>query len=44
MQRRIRDCFDRLVGHYQSEGGLELPVSAKLASGRSRTEPEARAA
>jgi SAM-dependent methyltransferase len=33
-QRRIRNCFDRLVRDYQSEDGLELPVSAKLASGR----------
>jgi hypothetical protein len=33
-QRRIRDCFDRLVRDYQSEDGLELPVSAKVASSR----------
>jgi SAM-dependent methyltransferase len=33
-QRRIRDCFDRLVRAYQDEDGLRLPVSAKLASGR----------
>jgi hypothetical protein len=33
-QRRIRDCFDRLVRDYQSEDGLELPVSAKVTSGR----------
>jgi SAM-dependent methyltransferase len=33
-QRRIRDCFDRLVRDYQSKRGLEIPVSAKVASGR----------
>ena len=33
-RRRIRDSFDRLVREYQREGVLELPVSAKLASGR----------
>ena len=33
-RRRIRDSFDRLVREYQREGILELPVSAKLASGR----------
>lgn len=33
-QRRIRNCFDRLVCDYQDEDVLELPVSAKLASGR----------
>jgi hypothetical protein len=33
-RRRIRASFDRLVREYQCEDGLELPVSAKLASGR----------
>ena len=33
-RRRIRDCFDRLVREYERDGVLELPVSAKLASGR----------
>ena len=33
-QRRIRDSFDRLVRAYEREEALELPVSAKLASGR----------
>ena len=33
-RRRIRDSFDRLVRKYQREDVLELPVSAKLASGR----------
>jgi hypothetical protein len=33
-RRRIRDSFDRLVREYQREDALELPVSAKLASGR----------
>jgi ubiquinone/menaquinone biosynthesis C-methylase UbiE len=34
MRRRIRDHFDRLVAEYQHDDGLEVPVSAKLASGR----------
>ena len=33
-QRQIRDAFDRLIGDYMRGGVLELPVSAKLASGR----------
>ena len=33
-RRRIRDSFDRLVREYEREDVLELPVSAKLASGR----------
>ena len=33
-RRRIRDSFDRLVHKNQREDVLELPVSAKLASGR----------
>lgn len=33
-QRRIRAAFERLVRDYAVEGGLELPVSVKLASGR----------
>jgi ubiquinone/menaquinone biosynthesis C-methylase UbiE len=33
-RQRIRDAFDRLVGEFQREGVLELPVSAKLATGR----------
>ena len=34
VQRRIRQAFERLVDHYRVGGGLELPVSVKLASGR----------
>ena len=41
MQTRIRDAFDRLVRPYATNGGLELPVSVKLASGRSRPGREA---
>jgi ubiquinone/menaquinone biosynthesis C-methylase UbiE len=33
-QLRIREAFDRLASEYRRGGGLELPVSAKLASGR----------
>jgi SAM-dependent methyltransferase len=33
-QARIRAAFDRVVGEYAADGGLELPVSMKLASGR----------
>jgi SAM-dependent methyltransferase len=33
-QERIRAAFDRLVAEYRNDDGLELPVSAKLASGR----------
>jgi SAM-dependent methyltransferase len=31
---RIRSAFDDLVGDYEREGGLDMPVSVKLASGR----------
>jgi len=31
---RIRTAFDRLVRPYADDGGLELPVSVKIASGR----------
>jgi SAM-dependent methyltransferase len=34
IQLRIRESFDRLVDAYQRDDALELPVSAKLASGR----------
>ena len=34
MQQRIRAAFDRLVEEYRRDDGLELPISAKLASGR----------
>jgi predicted ATPase len=34
VQARIRAAFDRLVRPYADSGGLELPVSVKLASGR----------
>jgi SAM-dependent methyltransferase len=33
-QQRIRAAFDRLVEEYRRDDGIELPVSAKLASGR----------
>jgi SAM-dependent methyltransferase len=33
-RRRIRASFDRLLSEYRSGDGYELPVSAKLASGR----------
>jgi SAM-dependent methyltransferase len=33
-QERIRAAFDRLVAEYRGDDGLELPVSAKLASAR----------
>ena len=33
VQRRIREAFERLVDSYRVDGGLELPVSVKLASG-----------
>lgn len=32
-RRRIRAAFDRLVGTYVVDGGLELPVSVTIASG-----------
>jgi ubiquinone/menaquinone biosynthesis C-methylase UbiE len=39
-QLRIREAFDRLVRDYESEDGLELPISVKLASGmRPRRRP-----
>jgi SAM-dependent methyltransferase len=34
MQARIRDAFDRIVAEYATDGGLEMPVSVKIASGR----------
>ena len=34
VQVRIRAAFDRLVRPYAANGGLKLPVSVKLASGR----------
>lgn len=34
MRRRIRAAFDRLVADYAAGGGLEVPVSVKVASGR----------
>ena len=34
MQRQIRAEFDRIVRQHEVDGGLELPVSVKLASGR----------
>ena len=33
-QRRIREAFDRLARRYAVNGGLEPPVSVKVASGR----------
>lgn len=33
-RRLIRAAFDRLVGEYESADGIELPVSVKLAVGR----------
>ena len=33
-QQRVRAAFDRLVEEYRRDDGLDLPVSAKLASGR----------
>lgn len=34
MRRRIRTAFDRIVSEYTVAGGLEVPVSVKVASGR----------
>lgn len=34
VQAQIRAAFDRLVRPYATNGGLEIPVSVKLASGR----------
>jgi SAM-dependent methyltransferase len=39
MQGRIRAAFDDIVRDYEAGGGLELPVSVKLASGRKPTDP-----
>lgn len=36
-QERIRASLERVVEEYRRDGGLELPVSAKLASGRKPT-------
>jgi hypothetical protein len=44
VQARIRAAFDHLAGAYATNGGLELPVSVKLASGcKARGPEEARA-
>ncbi|MGH3983211.1 MAG: nitronate monooxygenase, partial [Pseudonocardiaceae bacterium] len=37
-QRRIRVAFDRLAAGYAVDGGLELPVSVKIASGNRFTD------
>lgn len=34
VQRRIREVFDRLAAEYVVPGGFDVPVSAKIASGR----------
>jgi SAM-dependent methyltransferase len=34
IQQHIREAFERVIGPYRSDQGLELPVSVKLASGR----------
>ena len=34
MQQRIREAFDRRVREYERDGGLDVPVSVKLASAR----------
>ncbi len=39
-QRRIRAAFDRIVSEYQTDDGVELPVSVKLAVGASRSADE----
>jgi SAM-dependent methyltransferase len=36
VQRRIRAAFDRIVAEHAVDGGLELPVAAKVGSGRKR--------
>jgi hypothetical protein len=36
VQARIRSVFDRLVRGYEVNGGVEIPISAKVASGRLR--------
>jgi SAM-dependent methyltransferase len=41
VQAQIRAVFDRLVRPYATNGGLEIPVSVKLASGRRRPGREA---
>ena len=33
-QARIKRAFDRVMDQYAVDGGVELPVSVKLASGR----------
>ena len=33
-QARIRAAFDELVGEHAVDGGVELPVSVKVAAGR----------
>ena len=33
-QRRVREAFDRNAGRHEDDGGLALPVSIRLASGR----------
>lgn len=33
MHDRIREAFDRIVRPYRVSGGLEVPVSGKLAGG-----------
>lgn len=33
-QERIRTAFDRLVDEYEMDGGIELPIAVKLASGQ----------
>jgi SAM-dependent methyltransferase len=34
IQRKVRETFDRLAKVYEVPGGLDVPVSAKIASGR----------
>ena len=36
LQRRIREHYDELLEAYRMQDGFEVPVSAKLASGRKR--------
>ena len=38
MQRRIRAALDRVVDEYRRDGAIDLPVAAKLASGRKPTQ------
>jgi SAM-dependent methyltransferase len=37
VKRQIRSAFDRLVGAYATDDGLELPIVVKIASGRRPT-------